>query len=154
MKESYYAILELQPPLNSRIRSKILILSFNRSGFLLYIWAVVQEFSILPPNVVVKIRIDKSNRGWPSGQNRYLILPQREIERSIESDNDSLPMNHQSIFRYDDIQLFAYIYTSFPECARSINKCKSARSMCWLYKQIHTRRSMCLFVYCTKTTPK
>ena len=67
MKESYYAILELQPPLNSRIRSKILILSFNRSGFLLYIWAVVQEFSILPPNVVVKIRIDKSNRGWPGG---------------------------------------------------------------------------------------
>ena len=43
----------------------MLILSFNRIGFLLYIWAVVQEFSILPPNAVVKIRIDKSNRGWP-----------------------------------------------------------------------------------------
>ena len=114
-----------------------------------------------PPNAVVKIRIDKSNRGWP----RLEPLPYfawREIEGSIESDNDSLPMTHfrwiisdePSFFRYDDIQLFAYIYPSFPECARSINKCKSTRSMCRLHKQIYTRRSMCVLIHSSKTTPK
>ena len=47
-RKAYYAD---DPPSTGAIHdrfmnSKILILSFNRIGFLLYIWAVVQEFSI------------------------------------------------------------------------------------------------------------
>ena len=110
-----------------------------------------------PPNAVVKIRIDKSNRGWP----RLEPLPYfawREIEGSIESDNDSLPMTHFRWIISDEpsfldmtISNYLHIFILLFRSAHAQSTSANPPGQCAGYINRYTHEDQCVYSF---TVPK